>query len=242
MPGRAVTQELRLLRTQPLANLVRREIERRILSGEIEAGAWLKEFEIARDLGISRAPVRECLRSLEQAGLVVSRKNYGVRVRIVSLEEAREIYQVRAFIDAGVGQELARRISTAQLSELERMVARMESAFAAGNAAAYYEINVAFHERMVEMTGNRKLLEIYRRMLNELALYRRNSLAQPGAMRHSLEEHLGILAAIRARDAEAAGRLMQAHIMASSERLQRAHTRITPPAPAPGRHRGEEAK
>lgn len=231
MPARSAIQEIQLLRTQPLANLVRREIERRILSGEIKAGARLKEFEIARDLGISRAPVRECLRSLEQAGLVESRKNYGVRVRVVSLEEAREIYQARAFIDAGVGRELARCIDNAQLSELERMVARMESAFAAGDAGAYHEINVAFHERMVEMTGNRKLLEIYRRMLNELALYRRNSLAQPEAMRHSVEEHRGILAAIRARDADAAGRLMQAHILASSERLQRAHARAARPAP-----------
>jgi phosphonate utilization transcriptional regulator len=223
MTNRSTTQAIRFLRSQPLASLVQKEIERQILSGALQAGARIKEFDIARILGISRAPVRESLRILEQAGLVVSRKNYGVCVRVVSLEEAREIYQARSYIDAGVGKDLARRIDAEQLGELHQLVARMEAACAEGDAATYHEINVAFHERMVEMTGNRKLLDIYRRMLNELALYRRNSLAQSGAMRHSVEEHRGILAAIRSRDADAAGRLMQEHIMESSERLQRAH-------------------
>ena len=71
-------EKIRFLSSQPLASLVRQEIERRILSGELQAGARLNELEIARNLGVSRAPVRESLRTLEQAGLVVSRKNYGV--------------------------------------------------------------------------------------------------------------------------------------------------------------------
>ena len=228
MPKTSILQEIQFLRSQPLARLVQKEIERQILSGEVQAGARLNELEIARKLGISRAPVRESLRILEQAGLVVSRKNYGVFVRVVSIEEAREIYEARSYIDAGVGQELARRISARDLSELQGMVERMESAFAAGDAATYHELNVAFHERMVEIAGNRKLLDIYRTLLRELALYRRHSLGQPGAMRSSAEEHRGILAAIRARDSDAAGKAMHDHIMASWERLQRAHESVAP--------------
>ena len=205
MPKTSILQEIEFLRSQPLARLVQKEIERQILSGEVQAGARLNELEIARKLGISRAPVRESLRILEQAGLVVSRKNYGVFVRVVSIEEAREIYEARSYIDAGVGQELARRISTRDLSELQGMV-----------------------ERMVEIAGNRKLLDIYRTLLRELALYRRHSLGQPGAMRSSVEEHRGILAAIRARDSDAAGKAMHDHIMASWERLQRAHESVAP--------------
>lgn len=213
-------EKIRFLRTQPLASLVQQEIERQILSGELQPGARLNELEIARNLGISRAPVRESLRTLEQSGLVVSRKNYGVYVRVVSLEEVGEIYQARACIDAGVGQELARHIATEGLSRLQDMIEGMEAAHAAGDAAAYHEINVAFHERMVAMTGNRKLLEIYRRLLNELALYRLQSLGRPGAMRHSVEEHRMILAAIRSGNGDAAGRIMRDHILASRERLQ----------------------
>lgn len=228
MPAPSTLQEIQFLRSQPLARLVQKEIERQILSGELQAGVRLNELEIARNLGISRAPVRESLRTLEQAGLVVSRKNYGVFVRVVSIEEAREIYQARSYIDAGVGQELARRINARDLARLQEMVERMESAFAADDAATYHELNVAFHERMVEIAGNRKLLDIYRKLLNELALYRRHSLGQPGAMRSSVEEHRRILAAIQSGDSDAAGKAMRDHIMASAERLQRAHESVAP--------------
>ena len=237
MSSPSPADEIAYLRSRPLASVVQQEIERQILSGALKAGARLNELEIARQLGISRAPVRESLRTLEQAGLVVSRKNFGVFVRTVSIEEAREIYQVRSYIDTAVGAELARGIAAAGLRELERMVERMRTAYAAGDAAAYHEINVAFHERMVEMVGNRKLLEVYRKLLKELALYRRHSLAQPGAMERSMTEHAAILAVIEARDSAAAGKLMGEHILASSERLQRAHE-TTAPAASRARRKG----
>lgn len=223
MSSPSTLQDIQFLRSQPLASLVQKEIERQILSGEFAAGQRLNELEIARTLGISRAPVRESLRTLEQTGLVVSRKNYGVYVRTVSLEEAREIYQMRSYIDAGVGRELAQSIAVSDFRQLEQMAARMEKARAKRDAAAYHEINMAFHERMVELVGNRKLLDVYRKLLNELTLYRRQSLAQPGAMDHSAAEHREILAAIKSGEGDAAGRVMRDHIMASSGRLQRAH-------------------
>ncbi len=223
-------REIQLLRSRPLAHLVQKEIERQILAGELQAGERLNEVDIARRLGISRAPVRESLRTLEEAGLVVIRKNYGVFVRVISIDEAREIYELRSHIDAGVGRELARRIGADDLAGLQRSVERMESAFAAGDAVTYHELNVAFHERMVELTGNRKMLDIYRKLLNELALYRRHSLGQPGAMRSSVDEHRGILAAIRSGDPDAAGNTMRDHILASGERLQRAHESAAPAA------------
>ena len=216
------TDAIAFLRSRPLASLVQQEIERRILSGDLAAGARLNELEIARTLGISRAPVRESLRTLEQAGLVVSRKNYGVFVRTVSLDQAREIYQVRAFIDAGVGAVLARDLGAEGLKDLEERIARMERAYAAGDASAYHALNVAFHERMVELAGNATLLQIYRRLLKELALYRSHSLGQPGAMRSSVAEHAAIFSSIRMRDVETAKKLMAEHIIASSARLQRA--------------------
>jgi phosphonate utilization transcriptional regulator len=228
MSSSATLKKIRFLNSQPLASLVRQEIERRIFSGELAAGDRLNELEIARKLGVSRAPVRESLRTLEQAGLVVSRKNYGVFVRVVSIDEVAEIYQARACIDAGVGMELARGIKAARLSELQRMVEKMESACAAGNSTSYHELNVVFHERMVEMTGNRNLLEIYRRLLGELSLYRSHSLGQPGAMERSVNEHRGFLESIRRGDGDAAGKAMRDHILASGVRMQQACETVAP--------------
>jgi phosphonate utilization transcriptional regulator len=228
MSSPSTLEKIKFLRSQPLATLVQKEVERQILSNELRSGARLNELEIARNLGVSRAPVRESLRTLEQAGLVISRKNLGVFVRVVSIEEVNDIYQARSYIDAGVGQELARNIAPQDLAWLEQIIERMESVFAAGDGAAYHDLNVEFHERMVEMTGNRKLLSIYRGLLNELALHRRHSLDQPGAMKSSAYEHRGILAAIQSGNRAAAGKAMREHILASSKRLQKARASAAP--------------
>jgi DNA-binding GntR family transcriptional regulator len=78
MSSPSTLEKIKFLRSQPLATLVQKEVERQILSNELRSGARLNELEIARNLGVSRAPVRESLRTLEQAGLVISRKNLGV--------------------------------------------------------------------------------------------------------------------------------------------------------------------
>src|SRR5215211_1159253 len=92
-----------LLRTHSLATLAHRELERRILAGDLAAGAKLNEADVAAQLGISRGPVREAFRALEESGLVRVEKNRGVFVRQVSVEEADDIYDVRASLDEMIG-------------------------------------------------------------------------------------------------------------------------------------------
>ena len=92
-------QAIRLLREHSLSSLVERELERQIISGEIASGSKLNETDIAEELGVSRGPVREALRALEQVGLVYNEKNRGVFVRQISIEEADQIYEVRAALD-----------------------------------------------------------------------------------------------------------------------------------------------
>ena len=89
----SAAQAIELLQAHSLATLAQQELERRILSGEIAAGAKLNEVDVAGALGVSRGPVREAFRALSQAGLVRVEKNRGVFVRQVSLEEASEIYE-----------------------------------------------------------------------------------------------------------------------------------------------------
>jgi len=88
--------EIETLRGNSLASLTQREIERMIVSGELAVGARLNGSDIADTLGVSRGPVREAIRALDEAGLVRVEKNRGVFVRQVTLEEADQIYEVRA--------------------------------------------------------------------------------------------------------------------------------------------------
>jgi phosphonate utilization transcriptional regulator len=207
-----------LLQSSSLTSLVGKEIERQILQGELTPGAKLIEATLAAQLGVSRGPVREAFRRLEEAGLVRLEKNRGVFVRDISLDEAMEIYDLRAMMDESVGRRLAERITSEQLRVVRGMVEAMERAVKAGDAATYHLLNLEFHDMLVDFAGNRKLTSVYRRLINELSLFRRLNLADGKLLPISAGEHRAIVKAIAAGDADAAGRAMRDHVLVSKER------------------------
>src|ERR1700761_8638869 len=129
---------LDILRTRSLASLAAQEIERLILSGELKAGERLNELALAARLGVSRGPVREAMRGLEGAGLVVTVVNQGSYVRKVSAEEAYELYDLRIAITGHACAHLARHGTAEQVEALRGLIGQMAAAEAKGNAAIYY--------------------------------------------------------------------------------------------------------
>lgn len=222
-PLRATQATIALLQTSSLTSVVQAELERMILSGELAPGAKLTEMALATRLGVSRGPLREAFRMLEEAGLVRTEKNRGVFVRDIPIDEAVEIFDLRAAMDELVGRQLARAITPAQLKEVRGMVDAMERAVKAEDARGYHLLNLQFHDRLVEMAGNRKLCAIYRKLIKELSLFRRMNLADGWLMPISAGEHRAIVKAIASGDAEAAGRAMFDHVMESKERTVANH-------------------
>jgi phosphonate utilization transcriptional regulator len=217
-PAPAAT--IAILRSNSLPALVQKEIERMILSGELTVGAKLNEVAVAQRLGVSRGPVREAFRALEESGLVHQEKNRGVFVRQVSVEEAEEIYEVRAALDEWVGRRLAQTANPEQVKELKAIVERMERAAARNDADAWHALNLQFHDRLVAFAGNAKLLATYRRLVNELNLYRRQTLSQRGALPHFTREHRDIVAKIASGNAAGAGKALHDHVIGSRERMR----------------------
>ena len=207
-----------LLQSASLATAVQQEVERAILAGEYPPGSKLTEANLATRMGVSRGPVREAFRMLEEAGLVRTEKNRGVFVRDIPIDEAVEIFDLRAAMDELVGRQLARNITPAGLKEIRGLVDAMEKAVKAKDAYNYHLLNLRFHDRLVEMVGNRKLTAIYRKLIKELSLFRRLNLADGWLLPISAGEHRDIVKAIAAGDAEAAGRAMYQHVMDSKER------------------------
>jgi phosphonate utilization transcriptional regulator len=207
-----------LLQSSSLTNVVQQEIERAILQGEYAPGSKLIEATLAQKLGVSRGPVREAFRMLEEAGLVRNEKNRGVFVRDIPIQEAVEIFDLRATMDELVGRKLAKDITPAQLKEVKALVDAMEKAVKAQDAYNYHLLNLKFHDRLVEMAGNSKLTAIYRKLIKELSLFRRLNLADGWLLPISVNEHRQIIKAIASGDAEASGRAMFAHVMDSKER------------------------
>ena len=207
-----------LLQTSSLTTVVQQEIERAILVGEFAPGSKLIEAALADKLGVSRGPVREAFRMLEEAGLVRNEKNRGVFVRDIPIEEAVEIFDLRAAMDDLVGRRLAEHITATELKEIKRLVEAMEKAVKAEDTRNYHLLNLKFHDRLGEMAGNSKLTAIYRKLIKELSLFRRLNLADGWLMPISADEHRQIYKAIASGDAALAGRAMFDHAMDSKVR------------------------
>ncbi len=207
-----------LLQSSSLTTVVQQEIERAILAGEYAPGSKLIEATLAEKMGVSRGPVREAFRMLEEAGLVRNEKNRGVFVRDIPIDEAVEIFDLRAAMDELVGRQLAQHITPAGLKEIKGLVDAMEKAVKTEDAYNYHLLNLRFHDRLVEMAGNRKLTAIYRKLIKELSLFRRLNLADGWLMPISAGEHRDIVKAIASGDADKAGRAMFDHVMESKER------------------------
>jgi phosphonate utilization transcriptional regulator len=221
-----------LLQSNSLSGLVQGELERLILSGELPPGAKLTEMTLAARLGVSRGPLREAFRMLEEAGLLRTEKNRGVFVRDIAIEEAVEIFDLRAAMDELVGRQLAERITPAQLKEVRALVDAMERAVKAEDTRGYHLLNLQFHDRLVEMAGNGKLCAIYRKLIKELSLFRRLNLADGWLMPISAGEHRGIVKAIASGDPQAAGKAMFDHVMESKDRTVTNHLKRQNPLAA----------
>jgi len=129
-----------------------------------------------------------------------------------------EIFDLRAAMDEWVGKKLAACITAEQLKEIKALVAEMELAVKVQDAHQYHVLNLKFHDRMVDATGNRKLADTYRKLIKELSLFRRQNLADGVLMKKFLAEHKQIVKAIASGDAAAAGQAMFDHVMQSKQR------------------------
>lgn len=213
--------KIALLQSSSLTTVVQQEIERTILSGELAPGAKLIEAALAERLGVSRGPVREAFRMLEEAGLVRQEKNRGVFVRHIPLDEAMEIFEMRAMMDEAVGRKLASAVTPEQMKSMRTMVDEMERAVKAGDVDGYHLLNLQFHDRLVEFSGNRKLIALYRKLINELSLFRRLNLSDGKQLPQSAQEHRAILKAIASGDPDLAGQAMRDHVQDSKARTLR---------------------
>ncbi len=211
----ALTQ-LRARRSKSLSSLAAEELERMIINGELQSGDRINESTLAQMFGISRGPIREACRSLEKSGLVRVVTNRGVFVREMSVAQAAEIYDVRAHLFGLAGRLAANRATKRDLTELRARVDEMERA---RDIDEYYPLNVAFHARLVELSGNSRLAELYKSLSKELHLFRRRGLVQGESMVSSNREHMRMIEALRNRNADLAEREMIRHIQAGKARL-----------------------
>lgn len=191
-----------------------------LISGEIGPGSRLIETELAEQFGVSRAPVREALRQLEDEGLVTSAPNRGKMVVRLTKKELRNSYAVRAVLE-GLAAKLAVENPSQHLSEqLRSILARMKAAAENGDASLMNDLDADFHRTIWEMSSNSVLSEALNRLLARIRIYIPITIKADGLLAN-WTDHGEILAALDAKDAVSAEDRMRHHVEAAAARLVR---------------------
>ena len=205
------------IETESIADKVGRAIRDYVLSGELKPGTQLVESQLAEQLGVSRAPVREALQKLESEGLVQSVRNKGTFVADITEEDLREIYTVRAALE-GVAMRLAAQvIDHEELSALALIVERMEQAARDDDAERVAAIDLEFHETIWVLSGNRRLCQLLTSMMAQIHMFLALNVKVYEDLLGNCLEHGALLGTLRSGDAVRAEQLMVEHISEAGE-------------------------
>ncbi|MFD0318575.1 GntR family transcriptional regulator [Streptomyces flavalbus] len=191
-----------------------------ILHGEMAPAQRLVENELAEQFGVTRASIRAALIDLEAQGLVERIRNRGSRVRVVTVEEAVEITECRMALEGLCAAKTAVAASDDQLAELTELGTAMTKAVADGEPVTYSDLNHRLHTRIREFSGQGTALELLERLNAQLVRHRFQLALRPGRPQQSLNEHLAMIEAIRARDPQAAEAAVRAHLTSVIEALR----------------------
>jgi DNA-binding GntR family transcriptional regulator len=216
-------QTLGVLKNHSMPSLVQEELERMLRGGAFAPGDPLREASLATQLGVSRGPIREAFRSLEEKGLVRVEKNRGVFVRIITPQEADDIFEVRTALEKLIVSRIARAPECLADSGLPDLLSKAERFAAKADFSGCHALNVQFHERLGELSGNETLLHTYRRLVNELSLFRQQAHARyPDAstLRQSVVDHKNLFTALVEGDKRKALRVLKLHVEESRKRLK----------------------
>lgn len=194
-------------------------IREAILTGEIVGGDRLVHEDLASRFGTSRIPVRDALKRLVFDGLVETDARRAYRVTCFGRDDIEEVYNLRQMLEAYAVRCACPRFSDADLDELEHLQDDIERCAEAGDTERYVALNHTFHVRLYDGAEQPRLERIIHSLWHGLPPL--TPMTGERSLTHTAAQHRDVLAALRQRDAEAAGQAMQRHIAEAGDQLCR---------------------
>ena len=208
-PGATALKPLEAPRS--LAEDAADRIREQIHAGGFGQGEHLVESRLAQQLNISRGPVREAFKLLRAEGLLQEEPRRGTFVVSLSPEDVLEIYGLRAAIEGRAARLLASTGEGSELTELAALLAGLEEAVRAGDAAAVFRRDLEFHEGLCRLSGNARLLEVFTRYVPTLRALLRLDERVYASLDDIAAQHRPLHDAIAAGDPDEAARLAEEH-------------------------------
>jgi DNA-binding GntR family transcriptional regulator len=197
-------------RPAPLRQSVYEALVELVIAGRLDPGQHLVETELARQLGVSRQPVREALHRLEAEGWVDLRPNQGAFVHVPTDKEVDQLLDVRELLEVETARLAARAVTAEQLTRLRRICEDGAAAVAAGDTERFVSLNNSFHAALADVGGNAVLAELSAVVGRRVRWYYR--LVAPMREHESCVEHLAMVEAIDAGDGDQAAKVARSHV------------------------------
>ncbi len=211
---------------KPLKEEIYDALHRQVIAGKYAPGDWLRQEDIASQMGVSMTPVREALDLLVSKGLAERVPYRGVRVREISPKEILEAYGLRLMLEAMIAREAAINITPEQASKLQDIMDEMDRHVELNEMPQERQLSREFHAAIAEASGNSLLIQLYTIVSNAFpdwllyeALYRKPELVS-SSVTQTHDEHAAILDALKKRDADQAVKVSLEHVMESGRWLE----------------------
>ena len=201
-----------------VVSMVFNQILDAVHNGRLQPGERISDSEFAERLGVSRTPVREALLQLARQGLVEPVRNRGFMVVERSLEDVREIFEIRLLLEPAAARAAAHRATAGDVDRVQAHYHEMTAAARAGDADTMWNHDRAFHLAILEASGNSRLAQ-YIDALRDLVQRRGQLTTRSRQLEAIAREHAPILAAMEKRDGQGAEQAMRHHIRQTRDAL-----------------------
>ncbi|WPB55155.1 GntR family transcriptional regulator [Xylophilus sp. GOD-11R] len=203
-----------------LVGVIEARLQEAILSGSLAPGSRIVEAELARQMGVSRAPVREAARRLESLGLLVSRPRHGFAVRTISVKEVDDLYQVRINLELMSAALACRNATDEELANVGLKVDEMVAKADVLDQSARVALDLSFHVHICQLSRNEYLQRLFENMMTEVRMFLALSEETYGD-RHALAEtHRPIALALAARDIPTVQNALRYHLEVAQEHVR----------------------
>ena len=204
-----------------IADQIFEQLERDILSGKYPRGELLTELRLSEELGVSRTPIREAIRRLEQED-ILEEAGRGVTVVGISRQDMLDMYEIRIRIEGLAAEWAAERISDEELGQIRDTLELQRYYIEKGGSHSdqIKNLDSQFHELVYRACGSRALTDTLLGLHKKMTKFRMASVSKHSRALQSVEEHEAILAALGAHDAAATGAAMTAHVVNARDRMR----------------------
>lgn len=204
-----------------IADQIFEQLERDILSGNYARGELLTELRLSEELGVSRTPIREAIRRLEQEN-ILEEAGRGVTVVGISKQDMLDMYEIRIRIEGLAAEWAAKRITDEELGQIRDTLElqRYYTEKSGSHSDQIKNLDSQFHELVYRACGSRALTDTLIGLHKKMTKFRMASVSKQSRALQSVEEHEAILAALSAHDAAAAGEAMTAHVVNARDRMR----------------------